>query len=95
MSYPSRQHSKILYHWEVRRRGKTGKHRKVGVKRKWWVLAQPPIPHKETGGSYPGWNHLTRGIDHLTWRRTQGDGIVKGWEEKQEAQSRYIYIKQE
>ena len=37
---------------------------------------------KETGGSHPGWNHLTKGIDHLTWRRTQVDGIVKGWEDK-------------
>ena len=23
----------------------------------------------------------TRGIDHLMWRRTQGDRIIKGWEE--------------
>ena len=26
----------------VRRRGRTGKHGKVGVKKKWWVLARPP-----------------------------------------------------
>ena len=26
----------------------------------------------------------TRVIDHLTWRRTQGAGIVKGWEDKRE-----------
>ena len=46
-----------------------------------WVLAQSPIPRKEMGGSHPGWNHLNRGIDHLT-RRTQGAGIViKGWKE--------------
>ena len=25
----------------------------------------------------------TRGIDHPTWRRTQGASIVKGWEAKQ------------
>ena len=34
------------------------------------------------GGSHPGWNHGVRGIDHLTRRRTQGAGIVKGWERK-------------
>ena len=37
-----RQHSKVLYRWRVRRRGKSGKHTKVGVKRKWWVVALPP-----------------------------------------------------
>ena len=26
----------------------------------------------------------TRGIDHLTWRITQGAGIVKGWEDKRD-----------
>ena len=34
-SNPSRQHSKILYPWGVWRRGKEGKHGKVGMKRKW------------------------------------------------------------
>ena len=32
----------------VRKRGRMGNHRKVGVKRKWWVLAQ------EMGGSHQG-----------------------------------------
>ena len=32
-SNPSRHHSKILHRWGVRRRGKIGKHGKVGVKR--------------------------------------------------------------
>ena len=50
--------------------------------------------YEEMGGSHPGWNHLTRGIDHLT-RRTQGAGIVKGWKEKREwAHCRYIHAKQ-
>ena len=31
-----------------------------------------------------GWNHLITGIDHLTRKRTQGAGIVKGWEDKQD-----------
>ena len=34
-SNPGRQHSNALYRWEVRRRGKIGKHEKVEVKRKW------------------------------------------------------------
>ena len=41
-----------------------------------------PILGKETGGSHPGWNHLTMGIDHLMRRRTQGAGTVKGSEDK-------------
>ena len=41
----------------VRRRGKTGRYGKVGVKRKRWILA---IPSKETRGSHPGWNHGNR-----------------------------------
>ena len=41
-SNPSRQHSKVLYRCRVRRRGKTGNHGKVGLKRKWWVLVQSP-----------------------------------------------------
>ena len=36
------------------------------------------------GDSHPGWNNLTRGIDHLTWRRTEGAGIFKGWEDKRD-----------
>ena len=28
------------------------------------------------------WNHLNRERDHLTQRRTQGAGLVKGWEDK-------------
>ena len=63
---------------------KTGKREKVGVKRNWWVLAQPPIPRKKTEGSHPGWNHGTRGIDHQMQKITQGTGIVKGWEDKRD-----------
>ena len=42
------------------------------------------IPSKEMGGSHPGWNHRTKGIDHLKQRKTQGASIVKGWEDKRE-----------
>ena len=40
------------------------------------------IPRRETGDSHPGRNHLNKGIDHLTRRRTQETGIVEGWEDK-------------
>ena len=53
----------------------------VGVKRKWWVLAQLPYYSKETGAVTQGG---TRGLDHLMWRRTQGADIVKGWEDKRD-----------
>ena len=53
MSNPSRQHSKALYRWGFRRRGKTGKHRKVGGKRKWRVLAQPPYSPQGKGRQGP------------------------------------------
>ena len=52
-SNPIRQHSKVLYRYEVRRRGKTGKHRKVGVESSGFKL-NLPIPHNETGGSTQG-----------------------------------------
>ena len=32
---------KVLYRWWVRRKGKTGKRRKVGVKKNWSVLVEP------------------------------------------------------
>ena len=58
-------------------RGEMGrvKHEKVRVKRKWWVIAQPPYspPMVETTG-----------IDHPMRRITQGTGIIKGWEEKRD-----------
>ena len=49
-SKPSRQHSKALYRWGVRR-GKAGKYGKVRVKR------------KEMVGSDPGWNQGDRPPD--------------------------------
>ena len=42
------------------------------------------FPGKEMGGSCQGWNHLTRGIDYLMRRKTQGTSTVKGWEDKQD-----------
>ena len=53
MSNPIRQHSNLLYSWEVMRRGNIGKHRKVGVQRKWRVLAQPPYSMQGNGRQSP------------------------------------------
>ena len=44
----------------------TEKRGKVEVRRKRWVLALPPYSPIGNGRQSPGWNHLTRGIDHLT-----------------------------
>ena len=52
-SNPSRKPSKVLYRSRVRRRGKTGKYRKLGVKRKWWVSAQSPYSPQVTGRQLP------------------------------------------
>ena len=64
---PSRQYPKVLYRWEVRRRGKTEKHRKVRVKKKMvGVNLSSLFPAKE-------WEAVTqsgtRGIDYKTKRR--------------------------
>ena len=42
------------------------------------------MPDLETGGSHPGWNPGTREIGHSARRRTQGAGIIKGWENKRD-----------
>ena len=58
-SNTSRQQSKALYRWRVRRRGKSGKHRKV-VKRKWWVLAKPLFPARKQEAVTQGENNGNR-----------------------------------
>ena len=35
------------------RRGKTGKHRKVEMKRKWWILVEPPYYLQGNGRQSP------------------------------------------
>ena len=60
------------------------KKRKIRSEEKVLGLAQSSYPHKEMGDSHPGWNHKTRGMYHLMWRRTQGAGIIKGWEDKRD-----------
>ena len=59
-----------------RRRGKTGKHGKVGVTRKWWISAHSPYSRQGNGKQLP--KVEPEGIDHPTWKITQGAGIVKG-----------------
>ena len=60
-SNPSRQHSKALYLWGVRGRGKTGKHGKVGVTRKWRVLAQLPYSPQENWSQSPSVEPFNQG----------------------------------
>ena len=81
MINPSRQHSNVLYRWEseVRRRklrkNRSGKREKVVGFNSGSLLAA----WKREAVTQAG----TRGIDHLMWR-TQGAGIVKGWEYKRD-----------
>ena len=59
----------MLYRWRVRRRGMSGNHGKVGVKRKWWVLPQPPyFVRKREAVTQGGERHLIKG------RRKDCDG---------------------
>ena len=80
-SNPSRQHSQVLYRWGFRRRGKTGKQGKIGGKRKWWLLDQSPYSPQGNWKQSPKVEPFKQGIDHLTRRRTQEAGIIKGWED--------------
>ena len=59
----------VLYRWGARRRGL--KDRKT-QKSKWLVLAQPPYSTQGNRKQSPCVEHGTRGIDHLTRRRSQG-----------------------
>ena len=45
-------------------------------------MVYPPLPLKETEGSYQGGNRRT--IDHPTRRITKGAGIIKGCEDKRD-----------
>ena len=60
-SNPSRQQSKVLYRWGVRRRGKTGKHRKVGEKKVMGFSSASLFPERKWKAVTQGG---TRGIDH-------------------------------
>ena len=81
-SNPSRQHSNALYHWGVRRRGETEKTQKGRSEEKvvCFSLASPFPARKRETVTQDG----TRGIDHPKRRKTQGPGIVKGWEGKRD-----------
>ena len=64
----------------VGRRGKTGRHGKVGVKKRRWGLAQ--LLYYPQGNERQSPTVENTGIDHSTWRIPQGSGIFKGWEDK-------------
>ena len=75
----------------VMRKGKTGKHRKATVIRKWCVLAQSPYSPQGNRRQSP--KVETTRIEYLSRRITQGASIVKGWEEKLDC--RHIHVKQD
>ena len=80
-SNPSSQHSKALYHWEVRKRGKTGKHGKSRSEERVLGFSLTSLfPTRKRKAVTQGGR---KGIDQLM-QRTQGAGIVKGWEDKQD-----------
>ena len=79
-SKPSRQHSRALLEGQEKRKDrKTQKSRNeekvVGFSSSSLLPARKPEAVTQGG---------TRRIDNLTWRRTQGAGIVKGWEDMQD-----------
>ena len=66
---------------EKRKDRKTWKSR---VKRRAWVLAQPPDFPQGNGRQLSRLEPWNQGVDHLTRRRTQGAGIFKGREDKRD-----------
>ena len=76
----------------VRRRGKTGKNGKIGVKRKWWVIAQPPYSSQGNGRQSPGWNQGDRTPDT---EENPGSHYRQkmGVQARPRAHSRYIHVK--
>ena len=69
----------MLYHWEVRRRGKRKTQKsKREEKVVGFTSASIFLVRKREAVTHGG----TRRADHLTRRRTQETSIVKGWEDK-------------
>ena len=96
-SNPCRQHSKVLCRWGVSRRGKTGKHRKRRVKRKWGVLAQPPYSPQGNGRQVPRVEPFKQGHRPPDVEENPGSQYRQKLEgqARPRAHSRYIYVKQE
>ena len=78
----------------VRRRGKTGKRVEVGVKRRWWVLANPPYSPQENGRQSP-WVELGGRPPDLD--ENPGSQYLQrlGGRARPQVHSRYIHLKQE
>ena len=88
-SNPSRQHSKHYIAWQLREEERQ-KHRKVEVKRKWLVSAQPPY-HKEMRQS-PGWKPMG---DRSTYVEDNPGSQYRqrlGEQVEPQVHSRYIHI---
>ena len=97
MSNPSSQPSKVLYRWGVRRRGKTGKHGKVGVKRKCRVLAQPPFSPQGNKRKSPKVELWNLGDIIPDEEENQGGRYRQRFvgQARPRSLSRYIHVKQE
>ena len=79
-SRPSRQHSKVPYHWGVRRKDWKTRKSKNEEKVAGFISASLFSGRKREVVTQAG----TMGIDHLTRRRTKGASFVKVWEDKRD-----------
>ena len=97
LSNPSRKHSKVLYRWGVRRRGKTGNHGKEAVKRKWWVLTQNHYSPQGNGRQSPKVEPFKKLDIPPDAEENPGsrDRQRLGGQARTRAYSRYIHVKQE
>ena len=73
----------MKYVWGERR-GKTRKHEKVEVKRKWWVLMQPPYSLQGNGRQLPRVEPFNQRNRPPDVEENLGSHNVKGWEDKQD-----------
>ena len=68
----------------VRRRGKAGKHGKVGLKKQWWVLAQVPYSPQGNRSQSPRVGPWKQGDRPPDAEANPESRIVKGWEDKRD-----------
>ena len=67
-------------------KSKTGKHGKLGVKGKWWVLAQPPHSLQGNGRQSPR-------VEPREYNTLRGENPSMGGKARPRAHSRYIHVK--